>query len=274
MNLVDPRGNFLQPGVQGHPECICGWRKALQMGHAVLPWESSPSILDRWLSPGLCLDTSKVEAPAAWPGRHSLPLLGSSRCGESPRSSYNSAPQGAQLSKCASNGPTPASWNLNPLVLDAPLEPGNTEASQAPGAPRPSPSRWGSRTFSSKPGPVDPSPGPRGLSGAHPRADSTRRPRRRLSKPLPRGRRGQRALKKADPTEVSAAPATVEPALGNPAAPGDRPPRIPEDPRLSGCGAVGRATPGTAGLKGLARGSKARSPLRVARSVAALPVRG
>lgn len=193
MNLVDPRGNFLQPGVQGHPECICGWRKALQMGHAVLPWESSPSILDRWLSPGLCLDTSKVEAPAAWPGRHSLPLLGSSRCGESPRSSYNSAPQGAQLSKCASNGPTPASWNLNPLVLDAPLEPGNTEASQAPGAPRPSPSRWGSRTFSSKPGPVDPSPGPRGLSGAHPRADSTRRPRRRLSKPLP-GAGGDKGL--------------------------------------------------------------------------------
>lgn len=165
MNLVDPRGNFLQPGVQGHPECIRGWRKALQMGHVVLPWEPSPSILDRWLSPGLCLDTSKVEAPAAWPGRHSLPLLGSSRCGESPRSSYNSAPQGAQLRKCASNGPTPASWNLNSLVLDAPLEPGNTEASQAPGAPRPSPSRWGSRTFSTKPGPVDPSPGPEASAG-------------------------------------------------------------------------------------------------------------
>lgn len=34
------------------------------MGHAVLPWESFLSIPNRCLSSGLCLGTSKVEAPA------------------------------------------------------------------------------------------------------------------------------------------------------------------------------------------------------------------
>lgn len=39
------------------------------MGHAVLPWESFLSIPDRWLSPGLCPVTSKVEVLAVSPGR-------------------------------------------------------------------------------------------------------------------------------------------------------------------------------------------------------------
>lgn len=58
--------------------------RVLQMGHAMLPWESFLSIPDRWLSSGLCLDTSKVEALVAWSGRLPLALLDSSPCGENP----------------------------------------------------------------------------------------------------------------------------------------------------------------------------------------------
>lgn len=113
--------------IRCHPECICGWRRALQMDHSVLPWGYFPGIPDRWLPSGPCLDTSKVAAPAA--GLADSPpaaLLDSSRCGK-PTKRLELCQARAVLTEAPPSGSKAASLQLQPSSPGYAREPPNAE---------------------------------------------------------------------------------------------------------------------------------------------------